>query len=141
MNEEGVSSKDVYYEGCLDGQMAERAAIVVWLRSWADRNGEVDVSGEIERGEHIRKSGKWVVPPPPREHRCEFPGAAKTFPNGVVWACACGTAWTNYPPHFTSYPNHGWVRSPENDVGREFAKPDAFVIVGKGKAERAEDGG
>ena len=78
----------------------------------------------------IRKSGKWVVPPPPREHRCEFPGAAKTFPNGVVktfpngvvwaygvvWACACGTAWTNYPPPFTSYPNHGWVRSPENDV-------------------------
>ena len=43
----------------------------------------------------IRKSGKWVVPPPPREHRCEFPGAAKTFPNGVVWACACGTAWTS----------------------------------------------
>ncbi len=34
--------------------MAERAAIVVWLRSWADRNGEVDVSGEIERGEHIK---------------------------------------------------------------------------------------
>ena len=52
MNEEGISSKDVYYEGCLDGQMAERAAIVAWLRSvggtlnvWAD---------QIERGEHLR---------------------------------------------------------------------------------------
>jgi len=57
MNEEGISSKDVYYEGCLDGQMAERAAIVAWLRF----NDVVDIdpdltlvfAGCIERGEHL----------------------------------------------------------------------------------------
>lgn len=56
MNEEGVSSKDVYYEGCLDGQMAERAAVVAWLRdeeTWR-RVARGNLADFIERGEHLK---------------------------------------------------------------------------------------
>lgn len=58
MNEEGISSKDVYYEGCLDGQMAEREAIVAWLRGmeFIDRVEHVlskRIADWIERGEHL----------------------------------------------------------------------------------------
>lgn len=60
MNEEGISSKDVYYEGCLDGQMAERAAIVSWLGTEACyntlRSHEWNLADALERGEHLRSN-------------------------------------------------------------------------------------
>ena len=59
-------------------------------------------------------SGKWIVPPPPRKHRCEYPGAGSTFPEGVVGACACGKAWTNSAPHIANY--SGWTRAYEHDL-------------------------
>lgn len=64
----------------------------------------------------VRKSGKWIVPPPPRKHRCIFPGPAQTFSKGVVWACHCGDAWTNDPRAYTAYPTSGWTRAREHDL-------------------------
>lgn len=55
-DDEDLDSDWIY--GFRQGRAVEREAIVAWLRAWAERNGEVDVSGEIERGEHVKKTNK-----------------------------------------------------------------------------------
>lgn len=50
--------RDTYYEGCLNGQMDERAAIVSWLRHQSEPGTSAvrpigSIADQIERGQHL----------------------------------------------------------------------------------------
>ena len=57
MSENGKTYTE-YERGVIDGVWLERAAIVAWLRSFADPRGKIDIDvddlARIESGEHLR---------------------------------------------------------------------------------------
>ena len=55
---ESLDVEEVYHGGREDGEAAERAAVVAWLRDQAYltlyESAPVDIAAAIERGEHVK---------------------------------------------------------------------------------------